>query len=198
MTARMVFLNGPPSVGKSSIARSLQLCLDEPFFRLDLDEFLRGYSPRWWTTAPGQQLFPMVVNAWLLALRDLGRTGNSVIAPTMIASTLGNVERHVELFAEFTVYLVGVTCPLELAQQRERSRDDRDHPLDLNVPLYRALHRELDLASAYDLQIDTSTMTSKEAASQVIALLRDVANPQAFARIARQATPRPQRQPDPG
>lgn len=184
MTARMVFLNGPPSVGKSTIARALQLSLDEPFFRLDLDEFLGGYIPRWWTTAPGQELFPKVVDAWLLVLRDLGRTGNDVIAPTMIASTLGNVERHVELFAEFIVYLVGVTCPLELAQQRERSRDDRGRPLDLNVPLYRALHRELDVVSGYDLHINTSNTTAEEAASQVIALLRDVANPQAFARIA--------------
>ncbi|GAB3769489.1 phosphotransferase-like protein [Microlunatus parietis] len=53
MAARIVFLNGTPSVGKSSTARALQQRLAEPHFYLGLDEFRRGYLDRHWLADHG-------------------------------------------------------------------------------------------------------------------------------------------------
>lgn len=122
MGSRMVFLNGPPSAGTSSVGRALRQRLEGPFLYSDLDDFATGYPPRWWDDR-FDALWDRVVDGWLLSLRGLALAGNDVIAATMILP--GTAVTHFRLFSEFTVYLVAIRCPIEVAQDREFRRSHR-------------------------------------------------------------------------
>jgi chloramphenicol 3-O-phosphotransferase len=43
---RIIFLNGVPNAGKTTLAEAIQEALEEPYWHLSLDDFLRGYTPR--------------------------------------------------------------------------------------------------------------------------------------------------------
>lgn len=87
-----------------------------------------GYLPRWWDDR-FDVLWDRVVDGRLQSIRGLALAGNDVIAPTMILP--GTAETHFRLFSDFTVYLVAIRCPIEVAQHRELRRSDRRRPLDL-------------------------------------------------------------------
>ncbi|MFI7707649.1 zeta toxin family protein [Nonomuraea sp. NPDC049480] len=57
---RLVFLNGTPSAGKTTVAKALQEELAEPFFHLSLDELRGGYPRRYWRQDHGGVLFRRV------------------------------------------------------------------------------------------------------------------------------------------
>src|SRR5690606_28357737 len=81
--ARAIFLNGAPSVGKSSTARALHELLDEPYFYLGLDEFRRGYRGGVWLSDDGT-LFRRMVEVYLKTLALMVESGHSVIAEAML------------------------------------------------------------------------------------------------------------------
>lgn len=173
MPARVVFLNGSPSAGKSTLARALWQALDEPFFYVDLDDFLQGYGPRWASRRAS------VIPAWLPILRTLALGGHDLIAPAVVVDS--NRSQYVSLFGtgEFTVYFIGVLCPLEEAQRRESVRTGRRlGPIDLAVPEWDQIHRH-----SYDLEIDTSVTTPLDGARAIRRLLRSTPSPRAFAAL---------------
>lgn len=179
----MVFLNGPPSVGKTTTARALRRRLEEPFFYIDLDDFLAGYLQRWWDERM-DDLWDKSVNAWLLTIRDLGRSGHDVIAATMIKPL--HARAYFDLFSEFVVYFVGIKCPVDVAQERENRRHDRKRPMVLNdTPVFRDAHDH----PRYDLEIDTSLVRPEQAAERIAELIATTPNPGAFASLLGERVP---------
>jgi chloramphenicol 3-O phosphotransferase len=87
----------------------------------------------------------------------------------------GNTDLYLDTLDGITVYLVGVRCPLEIAQRRERERTDRlGGPIDLAVPDFELVHAD----RPYDVDFDTSVTSTSEA----VVLIRDALNrpPTAF------------------
>jgi len=70
------------------------------------------------------------------------------------------------LFANMNAYLIGLQCPLEIMEQREKDRKDRT--LGQAKLKYEVIHKY----TQYDLELDTSNLTTEECAEQVIERLK--------------------------
>ena len=93
-------------------------------------------------------------------------TGHDVITEAVILP--GNVNTYLDALEGLTVVLVGVRCPLSVAQQRERLRTDRlGGPIDLAVPDFDAVHHDVP----YDVDFDTSIVSTADAVHRVRARL---------------------------
>jgi chloramphenicol 3-O phosphotransferase len=165
MGTPVVLLNGSPSAGKTTLARALCRALDEPAFHLSLDDFRRGIPDRWWTAPGVPELFDKMVRAHLRALDAVAAEGVPVIAESMVLPK--HRSRYRTLFDHHQVLLIGVRCPLGVAQDRERSRADRlDGPIDLTVAEFALVHQQ-----SYELEIDTSTEPTDHSVARLLELL---------------------------
>lgn len=180
---RIILLNGPPSFGKTTLARALQERLAVPYFHCSLDHFRLGYLDRHWLADDGT-LFRRVLEGYLLSLQTMTSLGHNLIAETVI--TPDRLERYLALFADGPVLFVGVRCPLAEAQRREQARRDRlKGPVELAVPDFDLVHAH----GPYDLDIDTSRTTPTEAARRIEEVLAAPPAPTAFERLRRHEAP---------
>jgi chloramphenicol 3-O phosphotransferase len=173
---RVVLLNGTPNAGKTTTAVALQRILPEPFLHLSLDDFITGYLPEHWNT-DARALFPRLRRGYLLALRDLARAGNDLIAESVILPE--STAEYLSLFREFRVYFVGIRCPLPEAQRRERFRARLGGAINLDRPGFDAVHPD----TGYDLEFDSSRTSPHDAAALIADLLASPALPRAFYRL---------------
>lgn len=181
MDGTVIFINGTSSSGKSSIVRALQDRLDPPFLDMGIDRFIfmlpRRYlnRPLWddvlgksdHAGAMGQQLFSGMHHAIAAA----ARAGLNVIADHVLVEKAW-VDECARLFADLPAYLVGVRCPLEVVEERERQRKDRT--LGQARIQFPVIHKY----AIYDLEVDTSRLTAGECAERII--LRLGSSPAAF------------------
>lgn len=205
MDIDVILLNGTTSSGKTSIAHRLQELLDEPHLYVPIDVFQGMLPRRWllhgeraaegyeWRDVPEQDGGGVRLNIGpagervaagaLAAMVALVRAGNKVIAdyPLLRPSWLRAV---VEAFEGIETLFVGVRCPLELAEERERVRGDR--VVGLARTQYDVLHRH----GLYDLELDTSCAGIDECAAQILARLRSGARPDALRRHRARLSPR--------
>lgn len=170
----IVLLNGPGSVGKSSIAAALQSIADEPFLHVQMDTFLEMLPPACQEgpagfrydaaeTAGGREVVvtPGPVGERTLrgmrhAIAALAGQGNNLIVDDVLCH--GEMPDYVRLLSAFTLHLVGLTAPLDVLEARERERGDR------LIGLARWQHRRVHAGVSYDLEIDTSRATALESA----------------------------------
>ncbi len=85
------------------------------------------------------------------AIAAAARAGNNILADHVL------VERQwvldcARLFATLPAYLIGIQCPLEVVDERERQRKDR--PLSQARAQLPPVHRYAN----YDLKVDTSAI----------------------------------------
>lgn len=76
------------------------------------------------------------------------------------------VDECANLFADINAYLIGVHCPLEILEQRERDRKDR------TLGQARAQFEVIHKYTKYDLEVDTSLLSPTECAEKVIERLK--------------------------
>ncbi|MEV8374815.1 AAA family ATPase [Kribbella sp. NPDC056861] len=147
---RIVFLNGAPSTGKTTLARALHASLPDPVFYQSLDDFRRSIRPEFWRRGRVPGLFERVVDAYVSCLREVALRGIDVVAESVILPA--DLPRYDVLFGEFDVTLIGVTCPLPVLRERELRRTDRyNGPLEPDLTEYEVLGTH-----SYELLIDTS------------------------------------------
>lgn len=165
MSTPIVLLNGSPSAGKTTLAEALHRAVPVPAFHLSLDEFRTGIRSEFWLTSPTPSLFSLMVRAYLQSLEAVADQGLMVIAEAII---LPNTREFYEpLFARHLVTLVGVRCPLPVAQQRELQRGDRRNgPVDLDVPEFTVVHEQ-----DYHLEVDTSAESTERSVARILGLL---------------------------
>ena len=165
---RVVLLNGPPSCGKTTLARAMLPLFGAPWFHRSLDDFRAGYLEQFWREDDGR-LFERVVVGYLGALRAMALAGNDVIAEAVI--TRDRTPLYADAFTGIPLVLVGVRCELMTAIGRENVRDDRLRgPLVLPADAFAAVHAGLD----YDVDVDTTTATPDVLAASVVERLRDL------------------------
>jgi chloramphenicol 3-O phosphotransferase len=181
----IIILNGASSSGKTSILRVLQEMLPDPFLDMGIDRFI-FMMPRRYLERPlwdevlgraresgpdGQRL----ISAMHHAIAAVAARGQNVVADHVLVERDWVMELA-SLSADAPAYLIGVRCPLEVLEERERSRKDRT--LGQARAQFGLVHRYCQ----YDLEVDTSLLSPEACAQQIIA--RVAAPPQAFRRCA--------------
>jgi len=178
MTARIVLLNGVSSVGKGSVAKALQRIASRPMLHLQMDTFLEMLPAAMFGSAEGytfetseQDGKPVtaitsgpVLEAAMRGMRGavaaLAEAGNDVIVDEVLwdREALADYRRRL---AAFDFHVVALHAPLEVIEQRERQRGDRD------LGLARWQYDKVHGGMTYDLELDTSVATPEELAAQI-------------------------------
>ena len=183
MPRMVVILNGASSSGKTTLAKALQDVLNQPFLVIGMDtvvyalprrylneparwaevfdyDYVEGEISRITPTAYGHRL----VRGLHSAVAALAQGGLDLIVDHVILERAWaeDLEARMEGLA---VVRVGVMCPLEVLQERERSRHDRTlGQAGAQIDLVHTTMR-------YDVVVDTSQATPVECARLIAAAL---------------------------
>jgi chloramphenicol 3-O phosphotransferase len=164
---KIIFINGASSSGKTSILRSLQDLLDEPYLEAGIDKFIWMLPERYlerplWDDVLGKAIGAGAAGQVLFsgmhqAIAALARSGNNVLADHVLVEAAW-VRQCAELFASLPAWLIGVRCPLDVLEAREAARKNRT--LGQARLQFEAVHRLV----VYDLEVDSSRFNPQECA----------------------------------
>lgn len=172
----IVFLNGTSSSGKSSIAEQLLTVLPTPYFHLPVDA-INSLRARERTDELGADELAVVLEKTVLGFHrvvaGLADAGNDIVVDHVLR------ERHwlrdcLTVLRDHEVVFVGVHCPLEELNRRERERGDRR--------IGRAAYHfdRVHAHGVYDVECDTSVSSPLECALQIKDFLDRGRSPSAF------------------
>ncbi len=178
MTARVVLLNGVSSVGKGSVAKALQNIASRPMLHVQMDAFLEMLPAAMLGAAEGyvfetteQDGKPVtavrsgpVLETALRGMRGavaaLAEAGADVIVDEVLWEPEALADYRQRL-AAYDFHAVGLFAPLEVIEQRERQRGDRD------LGLARWQYDKVHAGMAYDLELDASAAKPDQLAAQI-------------------------------
>ena len=182
---KIIFLHGASSSGKSTIAQRLQAVIDAPFWHISIDHLRDSGVLPMDRFRSGEFDWKNVRDAFFdgyhRALPVYAAAGNNLIIEHII-DTPEWMALLVDLLRPFDVFFVGIHCPLEELEQRERARGDRsigDARRD-----FETIHRH----ALYDLEIE-STRPPAENVAAIIGAWNERRGPSAFERMA-ESSPR--------
>jgi chloramphenicol 3-O phosphotransferase len=179
----IILLNGASSSGKTSILSALQDLLPEPYLNAGIDKFIWMLPERYlerplWDDVLGLateagQMGHRLFSAMHQAVALLSRAGMNVVADHVLVEPAW-VAQCAALLADLPAYLVGVRCPLDVLEEREKIRKNRT--LGQAAAQFPLVHANC----IYDLEVDTSQLTPHECARQIQARIQDGSGPQAL------------------
>ncbi len=194
----IIILNGTSSSGKSSILRALQEIMDEPYLDAGIDKFLwmlpRRYinEPAYWQRVyqyewpqPDQLMIraaPLghqLMDGMHQAIAALAQAGNHVVADHVLAEPAW-VRQCAALFSNLPAWLVHITCPLAVLEERERARRDR------TLGQARAQFHLVHAHAICDLEIDTAQHDVNACAKIIKQHMLAGPPPTAFAKLAKE------------
>lgn len=156
-----IVLHGPTSAGKSTIATALQDCAPAPAFHVTLDAFVTMSRRRDMRSAEEQRLaYRIHCDNLRSTLRRLVDTDFEIILDTVLRDE-EELQACINVLSDRQLCLVGITAPLETLERRESLREDRA------TGMAREQLGHSVFARPYDVVIDTSTCTAKEAANVI-------------------------------
>jgi chloramphenicol 3-O phosphotransferase len=180
---KIIILNGTSSSGKTCIVRVLQNILVEPYLEAGIDKFIWMLPPRYlerplWDDVLGLadhagEAGHTLVAGMHQAIEALSRTGNNVIADHVLVEPAWLSDIAGRLF-ELPAYFVGVRCPMEVLENRERQRKNR------TLGQARLQYELVHIPGIYDLEVYTSRFTPEECAAQIKAHIYSGPPPFAF------------------
>jgi len=131
-------------------------------FYQSLDDFRRSIRPEYWISGRVPGLFERVVDAYVSCLREVAARRLDIVAESIILPS--DLPRYAELFGEFDVCLIGITCPLRVIRERELRRTDRYNGfLEPDLAGYEELK-----GHSYKLLIDTSVESTETSLSRIL------------------------------
>jgi chloramphenicol 3-O phosphotransferase len=182
----IILLNGTSSSGKTSILHALQALLEQPYLEAGIDKFIFMLPERYLERPLWDEVLGLAVTAGQAghtlvsgmhhAIAALSQTGNNVLADHVLVEPAW-VQECAALLADLPAYLIGIRCPLEVLEQRERSRKNR------TLGQARAQFEVIHAHGEYDLEVDTSILSAEECARQIIERVQNGGPPQALRRL---------------
>jgi len=128
MPGKIILLNGASSSGKSTLAQALQGQLPLPFWHYSIDHLVAA------KVLPGSRIdsgeFPWPTlrqnffEGFHRSIPALAAAGNNLIVEHIVETQVW-MDRLLHLLADFDVFFVGIHCPLEELERRERLRGNR-------------------------------------------------------------------------
>ena len=178
MSGRVIIVNGTSSVGKSSTIKALQSITSEPFMHVKFDAFLEMLPESMFGHPDGIVFETVQIDGkpsvtiemgknMLNALRGmrssvaaLASEGNNQIVDDVMLGA-DDQKYYRQVLGNTKVHFVGLFAPLEVLEQRERDRGDRQ------IGLARWQYDRVHHGVVYDLEIDTSGSTPIECAQTI-------------------------------
>ena len=202
-----VILNGAPRSGKSSIASAIQQMWEEPWMNLGADRFIEitpprfrpgiGLRPAGIAGRPGgerpdlEPLIPMMYEALYDSIAAHLRQGLNVVTDVAhhddYVTLNGILYDCARRLGGLEAYFVGVRCPADVVWRRRRETWLRDEDLPAGAPvpeLVRIWDREVHKPGIYDLEVDTSKLSSETCARLILRRVEDGPEPAAFRTLA--------------
>lgn len=173
---KIIYLNGPSSSGKTTLAKALQEALLEPYLHVGIDKII-GFMPakinNWeggsaplgfsWEAATdptGHPIYNIHVGPFAQkvarSLKDIAHllaSQNYHLIIDDVAFGAIEVEEWKKTLKNYKVIYVGVTAPLEILEERECARGNRF------VGSARAQYFKVHENVSYDLEIDSHLET---------------------------------------
>ena len=180
----IIFLNGASSAGKTTLGRALQRALERPYFYFSSDQLVeadvlpavdRGHEEGPWAW---RTVRPRFFDGFHRCIAALAAAGNALIVEHVLEYQSW-LDDCVRLLAPFDVFFVGVHCPVEELERRERERGDR------TIGEGRGhLEDGVHTWGPYDFEVDTSLRSPEEDARLIAAALAARPSPSAFRRMS--------------
>ena len=185
MKYQIIYLNGPSSAGKTTLAKGLQEALDTPFLHIGIDKIIGlmpeklnnwtggntplGFSWKASLDAEGHPIQELQVGPFARKMSDtfvevvvhLAQMGHSLIVDD-VALTDQELTTWKRRLQKFQVLYVGVKAPLAALEQREQLRGNRI------IGSARSQFQKLKYGTDYDLIVDTSQMTLKQCIEEIL------------------------------
>jgi len=167
VTGTVIIVNGASSAGKTSLVRAFQDVAADMFLEIGLDRFIFSLPRRFlaseWADVLGNAdsagaTGHRLVRGLHATLATLAGTGINVIADhVMVEPAWG--PGCADALADTRAYLIGLMCPLDVLEARERSRKDR------TLGQARKQHDKVHSGLRYDLEIDSSVTSIADSAA---------------------------------
>ena len=155
----VILLNGSSSSGKTSIAQALRDMGPKPAFYVGVDHF-NAMRPGWATGDEAVSEGLAMNRALHGTVAVLAKNGWDVILEHVLVNRL-YLKDCIEQLGELPVLFVGVLCPLEVLERRERARGDR------TIGIAREQIERVHAHGVYDIEVDTSLHDPVECALQI-------------------------------
>lgn len=176
---KIIYLNGPSSSGKSTIARALQDALQEPYLLIDIDKIIGMMPPKLnnWEGGPaplgyswqsdldetGHSIKTLSIGPYAQKMEPLLRElvcttiqqGHNVIIDDVVFGK-SEVDKWRDTLKGYRVLWIGIIAPLSVLEKREKERPDRI------VGSARAQAAIVHKGVTYDLEFDTSKSSINE------------------------------------
>lgn len=160
--ATVIVLNGTSSSGKTSIALELQSKLEQVYCIYSRDLFQSMFPEHiWLDKALLREIGPKMFRGFHRSIATFAKAGNRVIVDHVMNRPEW-VYECAEALSGIKAILIGIQCPIDVAEKREQERGDRE------IGLVRS---QIDIVHAhrvYDLEVDTSLLSATECADRII------------------------------
>jgi chloramphenicol 3-O phosphotransferase len=153
---KIILISGTSSSGKSSLAKGLQKSLAEPFLHLQLDSYIE-MLPR----TDDWEMFQRMIRGLNRSVAVMSEEGNNLIVDHVLVDNAWLIQL-LDLLQERYVLFVGLHCPLDELERRERERDAR------RQGFARQQFERIHQGKVYDLELDTSVLSPEECVRQVV------------------------------
>lgn len=181
----VIILNGPSAAGKSTLQKTIQRFAPVPYLGVGVDAFFNDLFPdehgklRCKTVANFEQTLRYVtienntvylhvgaegrkiVTGMNQAIAAYARAGNNLVVDYIMYDPSW-MQELLQALEGCPVYMIGITLPLEILQQREQARSTS--PLGHAKSHYDTVH----INNAYDMMLDTSILSADQAAEQIL------------------------------
>jgi len=173
---KIIFLNGVSSSGKTTLAKSLQKQLIEPFYWVAIDTFIEMMPQKYKrpNTPEAMSVCLRTVSIAHNTIKYLVEMGTNVIVEHIFHTT-GFMEECIELLHEYHVLFVQVICPLDELRRRETERGNRDFDRIENQ-----LKNLNPKNSIYDVIIDTYNDSNEKYINKIMESLNEPSKNKAF------------------
>lgn len=161
---KIIFLNGVTSTGKTSIVDAMQARGDIFFYAMANDLFQDMVGVRYLRENYWKYLGDVLMEMYRTA-KEFSDRGHHVILDGVLSERPeipDHYRRMRDILSDNPLYMVHVTCPLELCRQRNLARGDRGEFQSHEQAKYMPANVD------YVLELDTSALTSGECAEQII------------------------------
>jgi len=170
---KIILLNGTSSSGKSRTADALWEITEEPFFRFSSD--FVTIPPRFSKEPYIIPLLDTLLHGHYHCMREMAITGNNLIVDVVIEDQV-LLEECIKSLYDQMVYFVGVHCPLEELERRERERGDR------SVGMAKDQFEKVHVHGIYDIEINTDEMSPLQCAEKIEDFVKSNQTPTALQR----------------